>query len=301
VRPYKPNENVIEQDRIFGLPLSVDTLALYFNKDLLNAANIAEPPTTWTQFQEQVVKLTKIGQNSAILQSGAALGTGKNVERASDILSLLIMQNGAKMVDDRGVAVFASGDENAPLAIDAVRFYTDFANPLKQVYTWNDDEPDSFDAFINGKTAFFFGYSYHAPLITARSPKLNFAIAPVPQIEGGKTVNFANYWVETVSKQTDNRDWAWDFIQFAASKERVAAYLEAAQKPTARRALINTQIENETLSIFANQLLTSVSWYRGNDAQAMEKAFVDLITSVLSGAEIEQELPIAQNKVNQTL
>jgi multiple sugar transport system substrate-binding protein len=301
VRPYRPNQNATEQDRIFGLPLSVDTLALYFNKDLLNAANIAEPPSTWTQFQEQVIKLTKIGQSSAILQSGAALGTGKNVERTSDILSLLMMQNGAQMVDDRGMAVFASGDENAPLAIDAVRFYTDFANPLKQVYAWNDDEPNSFDAFVNGKTAFFFGYSYHAPLIRTRSPKLNFAIAPVPQIEGGKTVNYANYWIQTVSKQTNNGDWAWDFIQFAASKERMASYLETAQKPTARRALISAQIENETLSVFANQLLTSVSWYRGKDAQAMEKTFVDLITTVLSGGEIEQELTIAQNKVNQTL
>lgn len=301
VRPYKPNENTQAQDRIFGLPLSVDTLALFYNKDLLNAANIAEPPATWTQFQEQVSKLTKIGQNNTILQSGAALGTGKNVERASDILTLLMMQNGAKVIDERGVAIFASGDDNAPLSADAVRFYTDFANPLKQVYSWNDEQPNSFDAFINGKTAFFFGYSYHAPLIAARSPKLNFAITPVPQIEGGKTVNYANYWVETVSKQTDNRDWAWDFIQFATSKEQAVDYLNAAKKPTARRALISTQLDDETLSVFASQVLTSESWYRGNDAETMEQTFIDLVTNVLSGEEIEKELVIAQNKVNQTL
>lgn len=301
IRPYRPNLNSNYQDRIFGLPLSVDTLALYFNRDLLNAAGIPEPPSNWTVFQEHVAKLTRLGQNNTITQAGAALGTGKNVERATDILNLLMLQNGVKLIDDRGVAVFASEGGGRDLAVDAINFYTDFANPLKQVYTWNEEQPNSFDAFVNGKTAFFFGYSYHAPLIKTRSPKLNFEIAPVPQIEGGKTVNYANYWVESVSKQTDVSNWAWDFLEFAASKERVTTYLGAAQKPTARRALITSQLEDETLSVFSSQTLTAESWYQGRDAQAVEKAFLNLIDAALKGAKIEQELTIAQNLVNQTL
>lgn len=301
VRSYRPNANANPQDRIFGLPLSVDTLALYYNRDLLNAAGIAEPPASWSTFQEQVVKLTRVGQNGQILQSGTALGTGKNVERATDILNLLMLQNGVTLVDDRGVAVFSSETGGGAFAADAVRFYTDFANPLKQVYTWNADQPNSFDAFVNGKTAFFFGYSYHAPLIKTRSPKLNFAITPAPQIEGGKVVNYANYWAQTVARQTKNRDWAWDFVQFAASKDRVNKYLEATKRPSARRSLIAGELEDEVLSVFSSQTLTAESWYRGRDASAMEKAFLDLMDAALSGAEIERELVTAQNKVNQTL
>ncbi|MBI5369871.1 extracellular solute-binding protein [Candidatus Uhrbacteria bacterium] len=301
VRAYRVNQNTEPQDRIFGLPLSVDTMALYYNKDLLNAANIPEPPTTWTQFQEQVGKLTKIGQNDTILQSGAAVGTGKNIERAIDILNLLMLQNGVEMVSDRGSAIFATGSDKENLAADAVRFYTDFANPLKQVYTWNDSQPNSFDAFVNGKAAFFLGYAYHAPLIAARSPKLNFAIAPVPQIEGGKTVNYANYWVETVSRQTKNLDTAWDFVEFAASKDQVTKYLDLAKRPPARRALVSSQLEDETLSIFASQVLTAQSWYHGRDAGAMEQAFIDLIGATLSGSDTQEILTITQNKVNQTL
>ncbi len=300
VRSYRPNQNANAQDRIFGLPLSVDSLALYYNRDLLNAAGIPEPPSSWTAFQDQVAKLTRVGQNNAILQSGAAMGTGNNVERATDILNLLMLQNGAKFIDDRGVAVFATESGGELLAADAVRFYTDFANPLKQVYTWNEEQPSSFDAFVNGKTAFFFGYSYHAPLIKIRSPKLNMGIAPVPQIEGGKTVNFANYWIEAVSKQTDISNWAWDFISFSTGKERVESFLKTARKPTARRALITAQLEDETLSVFSSQTLTAESWYRGNDAQAVEKAFLDLISAALAGEEIQKSLTIAQNKINQT-
>jgi ABC-type glycerol-3-phosphate transport system substrate-binding protein len=223
------------------------------------------------------------------------------VERAFDILSLLMMQNGTQMTDSRGSATFAAEleDKSVPGA-DAVRFYADFANPLKAVYSWNAEQPSSFDAFASGKTAMFLGYSYHLPLIRSRAPKLNFAVAPAPQISEGRTVNYANYWVETVSKSTENVDWAWDFVQFAAEAEQVTNYLSAAGKPTALRSLINAQLEDDDLAVFAGQLLTAKSWYLGNDASVAESAFLELIDSALAGGEPERGVRDAQNKVNQT-
>lgn len=302
IRDYQPNPKKEAESRIFGLPLSVDTLALYYNKELLNAAGIAEPPKTWTDFQADVTKLTTVGPNDAIVQSGAAIGTSRNVERAFDILSLLMMQNGTQMEDARGSATFGnkSTDQSVPGA-DAVRFYTDFANPQKAVYAWNDAQTGSFDAFTSGTSAMFLGYSYHLPLIRARSPKLDFGIAAVPQISEGRTVNYANYWVETVSKSTENSDWAWDFIQFAAKADNVTGYLEAAQKPTALRALINDQLLDNDLSVFAGQLLTAKSWYTGNDAAVTESALLDLIDAVIAGGDTERLIKDAQNKVNQTI
>lgn len=301
LRPYQDNVKAAVIDHIFGLPLSVDTLALYYNKDLLNAAGFPEPPKTWTEFQTQTTKLTHVGANNEISQSGTALGTSKNVERASDILSLLMMQNGTQMTDDHGAATFALPNQDRQIvALDAVNFYTDFANPTKQVYSWNKSQPNSFDAFTAGKTAFFFGYSYHAPLIRAAAPKLPFAIANVPQIEGGKNVNFANYWIETVSKATQNKDFAWDFIQFETSAEQVPEFLKLTRKPTARRALINSQMQDEDLSVFASQLLTAKSWYKGKDTMVAENAMLGLIDAVLAGDDAQKSIQEAQNKVNQT-
>ncbi len=302
IRAYQPNPKKEAEDRIFALPLSVDTLALYYNKDLLNAAGIAEAPKTWTDFQADVTKLTTVGPNDAIVQSGAAIGTSRNVERAFDVLSLLMMQNGTQMADARGNATFGNktGDQSIPGA-DAVRFYTDFANPQKAVYAWNAEQTGSFDAFASGKAAMFLGYSYHLPLIRARSPKLNFGIAPVPQISEGRTVNYANYWAETVSKATKNSNWAWDFVQFAAKAENVKGYLDAAKKPTALRALINDERQDNDLAVFAEQLLTAKSWYLGNDASVAEAALLDLIDAAIAGGDTEKLIRDAQNKVNQTL
>jgi len=295
------------KERIHGFPLAVDTLVLFYNKDLLNAAGIPEPPGTWSEFQNQVKEMTVVDKDGNVLQAGGALGTGDNVERSFDILSLLMMQNGTLMISSRGGAVFHQTPSDytysdTPPGIDALRFYTDFANPTKEVYTWNNDMPNSFDSFVNGQAAFFFGYSYHIPQIRAKAPKLNFSITSAPQISGGRQANYANYWVETVSEKTEYPDEAWDFIQFIAEADQARDYLEATNKPTALRSLISEQIEDEDLSAFASQLLTAVSWYQGEDVAVTEQAFIDMIDNVVSGVNsLEKAISDAANKVNQTL
>lgn len=306
IRSYQPNVKIDAEERIFGLPLSVDTLAMFYNKDLLNAAGIATPPTSWTDLQEAVIALTTYDESGEVLQSGAAMGESDNVERSTDILSLLMMQNGTEMTDERGRITFNQipavlDDLDIVPGIDATVFYTDFANPTKQVYTWNDSFPSSFEAFANGDTAFFFGYSYHIPLLRTTAPKLNFDIASVPQINGGREVNYANYWVEAVSKDTENPDWAWDFLQFATHEDNVPSYLTEANKPTALRSLISTQLDDEDLAVFAKQTLTAESWYLGIDANAMEEAMRNLIDDILAGPEkLIDPLNNAARKVSQT-
>jgi len=301
ILPYQPDPKKDAENKIFAIPLYVDTMVLYSNTDILNTANIAEPPATWQEFQNQVKTITKIDTNGNITQSAAAFGFGENVERSIDILSVLMMQNGAIM-ERNNKATFSEKTEDGRVpASEALRFYTDFANPVKEVYTWNSEMTGSFDAFVNGETAFFFGYSYDLPLIKQQAPKLEYRISALPQIENAKTVNFANYWAWTVSKATKNSKWAWDFIQFAAKENNVKNYLEATVRPTALRGLIAEQAENADLSVFANQLLTAESWYHGNDSNVVEEAFIYLIdNTVASGLELEDLIRETQNKVNQT-
>ncbi|NQU83253.1 MAG: extracellular solute-binding protein [Parcubacteria group bacterium] len=295
------------KDEIYGLPLSLDTLVLYYNRDLLNAAKIAQVPTTWQDFQQATVKLTKLNRDGAITQSGAALGTSSNVERDFDILSLLMMQNGTKMTDERGSITFHQMPKElegrpTPPGYEALMFYTDFASPSKEVYSWNDEMPNSLTAFTQGKTAFFFGYSYHLPTIKANAPKLNLGIAKTPQIEGAPEINYANYWVEVVSKKSENIDEAWDFIQFAADPTRVTKYLNVVKKPTALRALINSQLEDLDLGVFASQILTAETWYKGVDPLSAEDAFAQMIDAIVAREmEVKDAIELAARRISQTL
>ncbi len=290
-------------DKIFALPLAGDSLALFYNKDLMNAAGIPEPPVYWDDFQKMIPKLTKQDSQGNIIQSGAALGTAKNVERFSDILSVLMMQNGAVM-EGNGRATFDRVPQtlvtDTPPGDGATVFYTDFANPAKDVYTWNDKMPGSLQAFASGKTAFFFGYAYQLASIKAQAPKLNFGIAKLPQISGNPEVNFANYWANGVSKKSKNQSWAWDFLQFAATADQTSKYLDNAKRPTLLRSLIQKQTNDIDLSVFASQMLTAKSWYHGKNDTVSEQSLSDLIYAVLNGVELRKSVTNAANRVSET-
>jgi multiple sugar transport system substrate-binding protein len=291
-------------NRIYGLPLSVDTLAMYYNKDLINNAGIAEVPKYWDRdFQETVKKMTKQSNDGQIIQSGVALGGARNIEASTDILSVLMMQSGATMMNDQGSVMFHSASQTTKgynPGLEALEFYTDFANPGKEVYCWNSDLDNSLDMFAEGKLGIMFGYSYHLPIIKSQAPKLNFNVVKLPQIKG-IDVNFANYWIETVSHKSKNKDAAWDFLQFATQKEQAKSYLDYAGKPTALRTMVNEQIDDNEIGVFAQQLLTSKSWYRGYDAHAATEALKKMIEETNNREEeIETIMRRAVERVQQT-
>jgi len=91
----------------YGVPLSVDSLGLYYNKDLFNAAGITSPPRDWNEFADISKKLTKFDVSNQIVVSGTAMGTAYNINRSTDILNLLMLQSQTEMVDSiSGQAVF---------------------------------------------------------------------------------------------------------------------------------------------------------------------------------------------------
>lgn len=301
------SKNVILDGEIYALPLSVDTMVLFYNRDLFNAAGINKVPRYWNDdFLKAVKDLTREDENGNIIQSGVALGTSRNIQRYADILSLLMMQNGVEMMSDSGSVTFhrrPSGSErDYNPAQEALRFYTDFANPLKEVYNWNAEMPDSLQAFVEGRVAMFFGYSYHIDQIKTQSPRLNFGISPMLQIKGNSEINYANYWVEAVSAQSKNSEAAWDFIQFASSAQVAQIYLADAHKPTALRELVSEQQTDDELSVFANQLLTATNWYRGKGYNAAEVIIGEMIDqALLNPNNIIQSLNLAGSKVQQTI
>jgi len=302
------NDVVLSDNQVYGLPLSVDTLALFYNRDLLNNAGIVQAPLYWNkEFQQNVKKLTKQDTVLGITQSGIALGGNNNIERFSDILSVLMMQNGATMIEDNRVLFNVipkiNNADNYNPGLEALRFYVDFSNPGKEVYSWNETLPNSLELFASGKLAMMFGYSYNIATIKAQSPKLNFSVSKLPQIEGSPAeVNFANYWVESVSKKSKYQNEAWDFILFETKKDQAKKYLDAANKPTALRALVTEQLSDDEIGVFASQLLTAKSWYKGKDANAAETAIGEMINSAVSNLDkILEAINTGAAKVQQTI
>ena len=298
--------------QIYAIPLSIDTLALYYNKDILEAlyrenidgATILEPPLTWSDFIDRVGVVTEKDEWGNLQKGGAALGTANNINRATDILYLIMLQTGTKMVsDDYTRADFARTTTVEGAAYNpgerSLEFYTDFANPRKKVYTWNRKKDYSIDEFSEGDVAMMLGYSYLIGSLEKKSPNLNYGIAPAPQLaQAQQPVNYANYWGLSVPRFSKNIETAWDFIEFSSKRDNVAAYLGSTKRPTARVDLVTwQQQEMPELAVFAGQGHSARSWYQSS-SDAIEKIFLEMIEKIsLSKATISRAINDAAKEV----
>ncbi len=297
--------DAVREDKIYGLPLSIDTLAIFYNRQHLNAAGLSSVPKTWQELVEAVPKLTKQDDKGSIIQSAVSLGGANNINRSNDILSLLMLQNGTTMTDSRGQVAFNKenvNQEELPPGEHALKFYTDFALPSQEVYTWNETLPEALELFSAGKLSILFGYTYQLPIIKTQAPKINLGVAAMPHINAdgtdatGVPINLANYWLYSVFKNTPHPNEAWDFINFMAIKTvkdekgqtifNAEKYLAATNKPPALKSLIGkykTQSQNPELLPFINQILTATNWYHGKNPDYMNQVFKQMISNVIQG------------------
>jgi multiple sugar transport system substrate-binding protein len=292
--------DVVLGGKIYGLPFGVSPLIMFYNRDVLNLAHYASPPATWSEFADAVTKIAVVDDRNNIIRAGAALGTSTNVPHATDILTLLMMQNGTPMLTNGRVTIDqpSPSDPTYSPAEQALRFYTDFAAPEKSVYTWNQDMPSAADSFAQGKLAFLFGYKNEEADILSRGTNINYGIAPVPQINTGQEINYANYYVYTVAKKTTHANEAWAFLQYAADAKRVGPYLTATKQTSAILSVLNGQLNDPDLGVIAQQALTSQTWYHGRNPQGMEAEFANMIQSVLDKTtDIKQIISIASKKI----
>lgn len=293
-----------KKEVVMAVPLSVDTLALYYNIGILEKNDIYDPPQTWQRFQEDVIKIVLFNEENEIVLSGAAFGTARNLIRPTDILAALMLQTGVVMIDEeRGFAAFHQSireDDKYNIGLEALRFYTDFADPVKKVYTWNDGLEHALETFKQGRLAYMLGYSYN--LSEVRASRVNFGVASLPvPVDALGSAGIANYWVETVSKKSRHQAEAWHFLNFLSQAENLLRLQEIAGKISPLKAHA-IKITDPELAIFAGQAPQARVWYFGKDAPEADEAMLTMIEDVVSGKRsLEDALAAGAQRVTATL
>lgn len=280
----------VSKNQIYALPVWSDVLVMVYNKDLFNTAGIATPPKYWDEFINVVAKLSIKDKSGNLTKSGAALGTANNINNGADILSLLMLQSGSKMISDNGLeAVFdrsiAIGGVNYSPGESALRFYTDFSNSKSSAYTWNDKLPNSADALSSGKTAIIFDYAVNINKVKQSSPNLSFAIAPMPQLKAAtKDVNYGDFWGYSVPLASKNPETAWKFLVFLTTHDINKYFSDNVLRPSARRDVLAEQQFSPDLGVFAKSALSATNWYRV-DPLIIDGIFKDMINAVVLRGE----------------
>ncbi len=299
------NFDLVSEEKIYALPLAMDVLALYYNKDILASAGIARSPQSWEEVVNLTPKLTRIDSQGNFVRQAIALGAADNINRSTDILSLLMLQNGTPFYSpDRFSATLdqnlrdESGNPFSP-GTRALEFYTQFANPAKTTYTWNNRSNNSIEAFSSGKVAMILSYSYLRPVLSGKAPFLNYGIAAAPQIDPqGTRINYANYWAEGVSKQSRHTEAAWQFLKFITSREVLPKYYEVQKQASSRIDLLEGQLADPEIGVFAEQALSARSFYK-SDSDAVESILVQMINDVvLRNISAQEAIRAAAQKIN---
>ena len=297
--------DLASEEKIYAIPLAVDVLAMYYNKDILSSAGVVRPPATWEELVNITPSVVRKDSLSNFSRSAAALGTSGNVNRSPDILSLLMMQNGTQFYNDGRTAATidkavkdARGESYSP-GSRALEFYTQFANPAKTTYNWNARSNNSIEAFSGGSVAMIFSYAYLRGVLAERAPFLNYDAAPVPQIDNQRNkVNFANYWAESVSKQSINQQAAWTFLKFISGSQVLPLYYETQKQVSSRLDIIEKQLSDPEIGVFAESALSAKSFFKP-DSDAVESIFVQAIDDVtIRGAAPAEAIKSANQKMN---
>lgn len=301
LRAYRDNfadlaEIYARPEGIVGLPFEIDPLVLYWNKDLFRNAGLAKAPADWNEFSDAARALKTI-EGQKIITAGAAMGEFANIKNAKDILAMLVLQNGNKIMDPETLkpvfglrgAVLSPGEE-------ALLFFISFSDPKKETYTWNKSQPEALSAFAGGRLAMYLGLASDIENILTLNPHLNFDVSEVPQISGRPKTTLAKSSALAVVKQSQNIPAALTFIyDLTGFNQQELLAKNSFKAPALRTALAKPQ-KDPVLTVFYQSAIRALGWLDPDPVES-RAIWQEMSESVLSGSKrINQAVLDAQRK-----
>ncbi len=294
-------ESAVFSGKVYAMPLYYDGLVLVYNKKHFADINQSTPPVSWEEFRRLALELTIRGSDKTLIRGGAAIGSGKNIEFATDILGLLFSQ--------AGLSIPADLDQKA--AFDALSFYSNFLLVDK---VWDESLPEASSAFTQEKASMIFVPSWNLIDILDARPDWalsgNIGVAPVPQAIVDEPVNWASFWMATVPVKSPNKQVAWDFVNFLSQEAQQKTWFDEASKtrpfgPIYSRTSLKGDLEsNPFLAPFVSEAPSAKSSTlaaRAGNKTASE-AMLEAIDSILhtKRGDAEKALTAAKEKMSGT-
>ena len=275
------------KDGVLGLPLTVDPIVLYYNKDILSNEGIVNPPKTWDELFTLNSTLTKRDNSGTISQSMIALGQYENINNVKDILATLLLQNNNPIIE-----LSSSGyrsmltDNSSNLAtspIEAVlQFFLGFSNPTMTAYSWNRSLPNSLDMFTSGKLAFYIGRASELFNIESVNPNLSFDVTQIPQVKDSTAKRTYGYIPAiAVSSKSSNINSAFLVAGELSAGDNAKSISVGSSLPPASRSLLSDKPNDPYLFTFFNSALIARTW-PDPDKTKSDLIFSEMVENILS-------------------
>jgi maltose-binding protein MalE len=272
----------------YGIPFLVDPLVLFSNRSILSSDGIAKPPSTWEALTGLVPNVAVLTPAQQITRGLIALGTYGNVHDARGILSALFLQTDVP-ISSYSSSGFLSGNlgesssSGTPPGQAVIGFYTQFADPTKVSYTWNNSLQDSQQEFLDGDLALYLGYVSEAKYFTAANPNRNFTVSPLPQPATATTKStYGLVYAFMIPRGAKNSAGAYQAAAILTnSAEQSAAAGATGLAPATLNQLATTPADPIAAIAYAEALYAK-GWLSPAPADT-DSVFSSMITSVTSG------------------
>jgi multiple sugar transport system substrate-binding protein len=191
--------SVMFTGRLYGIPTENQLYALGWNQRLFNEAGVVANIKTWQDLYDRARKLTRVGGDGQIIQSGFSI-LGQYARFAESFINM-IWNNGGDYIDANGVLYL-----DQPPAIETLEFLTRMS--AEGLF--------SFDNHLrNGKGAMTVTPTFWRAQIEQQQPHdLEFIRTSLMPVNKGTHTAIQYGWGLFVSSQSKNKEIAWDFVRW---------------------------------------------------------------------------------------
>jgi len=254
--------------RLYGIPFGSNTLALYYNEDMLKAAGV-KPPRTWDELKSVSRRLTKGNVH------GFAISSLQNEEGTFGFLCFLW---------GSGNTSFQIDNANGIRALTLLRDLVASGAMPKEALNWT--QGDVMNQFISGNLAMMVNGPWQIPTMRQQAPNLKWNVALLPV--GKKPASDLGGENFAVVKGP-NVDEALTFLKFVAAPAEMKTYINAFGYIASRKDVAAVQFTSDPLNdpinkVFVQQM--AVAQPRGPHprwpeiSDAISLAFNEAMTGV---------------------
>ncbi len=218
----------------YALPTAVRSLALFWNKDLFEAAGLdpETPPETVEELVEFAKLLTETDKNGNYLQTGMTMELRAQLHHW--VREVLIRQYGGTPYNEDGTQV----TYNSQAGYDAFKFFTDL-NSVEKIGMPNfmTDDVTAFKSQMMGMTI---DGSFRLGTFD-KIEDLNYGVTELPSMNG-KKYNFASFWANGITSFTSGKELeaSLKFLDFMTSDAAMSMWLKNIGELPAKKALAMT-------------------------------------------------------------
>lgn len=213
------------QDKIYGLPLSVETSVFAWNKDLYKKAGLdpEKAPTTWEEIEANAEKIRKLGDDTyGFYFSGGGCG-------GCMIFTFTPLVWGA------GVDILSEDGKTAtldtPQMRKAVGYYRDMVKKDLVPAGAASDNGTNFLTFTNGKIGQQSLGAFAIGTLVTQYPDINFGVTLIPSVDG-KASSFAGGDNFVITKGTKKLDAVKEFLEYIYSMDGQKVMAKYGSLPT---------------------------------------------------------------------